>query len=700
MVGAAIWFVRRFGSEIPWADDWFFHVPRVSGEGAINREWLLSRYGEYPTPLSAFLLVYLCKWFGFLGELYFNVACMAAMAGGLILVARNVRGWTSFADAFFPLLLLHFGSDNFVWESQFVNFLPSMLAASLLSIIVLRGIDVGPLLFVLSGAVILGLSLSGPAGLVYVPGMSLWLSVVAIRSSNKRSLRNGAALVVGLALLVCALAFTAYCFSESRRALEGQFREPPPSVREAVWTTLQMASMWAGNANPFWYGIGLATAGLVSISVATLVREWVTIPQNRGAAFGLALYLGSACLLVIGMGMARSAFPPPQGLQAHYVPHVVAIPLAVFLLFCRIGPGARRPIFQFGLMTFLVVMLPFNTRDGIAMGHRLDEGCRAFERDLRAGLPADVLAERHSRFFFDLEERNYPLFEGMFSDSIRHLHKARIGVFAALNDPGGYREQKLLLDAMEIYQATWLDGVFRGNGSQAFITFALEQPTFVYGVRLNYAYADNERVTLRAAWKQGDLPYSETDRTDRIDFDPLPQTWGATWEGHGIATVWINDTIDRLRLYPSDRGGEFHLHSVTLLLPVEKYPLGTRLEFGRESSRAFLGDGWHEADGRSRWSSGDAKVHFRLDRAQPLTLRFRATALGNQRLVIVCNGHGVFDQIVPGDRQQVFAAPLLAEAIAESNTLQFITPAARAPGGEDERVLGVAVEWLDLVPRG
>ena len=51
--------------------------------------------------------------------MYFDVLVMAALAAAMILTATRLRGRPSAADAFFPLVLLHWGqAANLLWGWQ------------------------------------------------------------------------------------------------------------------------------------------------------------------------------------------------------------------------------------------------------------------------------------------------------------------------------------------------------------------------------------------------------------------------------------------------------------------------------------------------------------------------------------------------------------------------------------------------------
>jgi hypothetical protein len=711
MVVAAVWLVATYGSEIPWADDWSFHVPQVSGERPADREWLLGRFGEFPTPLSKYLLYRLSIWLGFHGELYVHVVILAGLSAALILTSRRLRGRMSFADAFFPLALLHFGSDNFIWQSQLVNFLPSVLACALLMMLVCWGVRLPPVAGVGAGLTLLGLALSGPAGLVYVPAMSLCLLLAAAQywrwpvGGPARFTITGL-LVVGL--ILAANQFFGYCLFESLKPLPDQFREAA-EWKDALSAGLQFLSVSFGHVSEhYWRVYALALVALIVATVGALMRGWRRQPDDRGRLFGLLIFVASSVLLVVATGRARGAFPEPKGLQAHYIPHVVTIPIAAYFILGKYGPAAVGRLAQWGLMLILLALLPLNTQQGLKMARdRIGKGSAAFERDLLAGYPPTVLAERHSRFFFDLRPEEYPHWEDMLATSIRKLHRGGIGVFSKLSDPA-FREVHLPIDPIEIHDASWQDGILRVNGPDSFVTFALPGAPFVYGIRLRYSYIDPSRstsevtpVSFRAAWKHGDQSFSDSARTERIELAPDPQTWGPTWLGKGALTVWVNDRIDRFRIYPNDKGCGFHLMEMVALLPMADWQPGTRLDLTKPAAEVYLGDGWHDADGEARATEAKADISFRLETPDALRLRMSAFGFGSQRVVIRFNGQDVADRVL-GATPEVMEVDIPAEIVSDRNTVTLVVPGARSPrslgASDDERVLGIGVSWLELLP--
>src|SRR5262249_53218342 len=144
---------------------------------------LREQHMEHRLPLPKLAVFYLYRWSGDIRSgMYCNVAALALLAGVMIRVAQRFRGTIAYADAFFPLALLHYGyCDTFLrgWQVAFV--IPTLLACVVLTIIVRRGLRLPFGVALAAGFCLIALGLSGPAGLAYVPALAIWLGLVGGR---------------------------------------------------------------------------------------------------------------------------------------------------------------------------------------------------------------------------------------------------------------------------------------------------------------------------------------------------------------------------------------------------------------------------------------------------------------------------------------------------------------------------------------
>jgi hypothetical protein len=131
------------------------------------------------------------------------------------------------------------------------------------------------------------------------------------------------------------------------------------------------------------------------------------------------------------------------------------------------------------------------------------------------------------------------------------------------------------------------------------------------------------------------------------------------------------------------------------------YHPGTLIDLSQDSSAAYLSGAWYGPEEGGQWTGREASVKFRLERPQPLQLRMMVTTLGKQRIIVCINGREV--KILQEDgKPDLLQIDLPSDAIVESNTFQLILPDARsrksAGKGNDDRIVGVAITWIEFVP--
>src|SRR5512134_1880530 len=208
--------IARDGRNIPFEEDWLMVAAMTGHEPDLPR-WLWSQNSEHRLPLPRLVNLALLRATGdFRSTMVFDTLALAAVAAGMILVARRFRGGrTSLADAFFPLLLLHLGNwDNLVWAWQIQFVLPTVLAGVVLLAIIARP-TVSTAGAAWAGAVALvSLPLSGANGLLLAPPLAVWFLWQAWVGRGEPTGPGGARWITGFAgcaaLLLCGLYFLGY----------------------------------------------------------------------------------------------------------------------------------------------------------------------------------------------------------------------------------------------------------------------------------------------------------------------------------------------------------------------------------------------------------------------------------------------------------------------------------------------------------
>jgi hypothetical protein len=142
--------------------------------------------------------------------------------------------------------------------------------------------------------------------------------------------------------------------------------------------------------------------------------------------------------------------------------------------------------------------------------------------------------------------------------------------------------------------------------------------------------------------------------------------------------------------------------------PFPLLPSGIRLDLGGPSSEPFLGDGWGDREGPTRWTTGlSADIFFA---AEPLPATrlvltvepFLHGRLSAQRVRFDLNGQplGVLTLARAGRQPYELALPL--GAVQRENVLRLSFPDARSPAslgaGDDRRLLGLRGGAMELRP--
>ena len=394
MAAGAFAFIYTYGCNLPCLDEWDM-VGALTGNQPITLAWLWSQHNQHRIVLPRLIYLALAWLTGsdFRAGMYFNGLALAALAAALIVAARRLRGWTSYADAFFPLALLHAGHwENLLWGFQ-IEFVAHTLLAFGLLLLILRSRS--PLTWGagLAGSLcLLALPLCGAHGLPFVPLLAVWLLVWAWRSRRTPG-RAAWRLAVVAALAAAALALVPVYFIGYEPIAE---HPASPSWEATGKVGLEFLTMSFGSAMiPWWNAARFIVLGLLAGTAAALTAAWRSRPEERIRCLGLLLFLAALVGLALGIGWGRAGIDRSAGFAVRYA--VLAVPFlcAVYLACDVVGPAARARFVQVALFIALLALCRTNTRMGLWSGRERRELFRAAERDLRAHLPAEVIAARH-----------------------------------------------------------------------------------------------------------------------------------------------------------------------------------------------------------------------------------------------------------------------------------------------------------------
>jgi hypothetical protein len=567
-----LFYVAHFGRNVPFFDDWEI-VPSLTGAQPVTASWLWSQHHEHRIPLPRLVLLALYRISNddFRAGMYFNAFALAGLAAALAVAARTVRGSTRYADAFFPVALLHWGHcENVLWSWQ-VGFLVSVVLAGAMLVLIVTGrspphpqalsakggatgaeFELGPkgvaIRGLLAATCVLLLPLCGANGLAFVPGLALWLiySTIHCLRTCRFQRRSSGLLVVTMAL--GALLLSGFYFVGYHRT---EIHPPSPSFSASIRTAVQFLGMSVGpgllppELSPWRLLCTSIVMVLLLLAAALLLWSWRMHSDERVRTAGLLLYLAGVVCLALGIGWGRAGLEPDAGLQGRYVTlAVLALCWAYFvlLIYGKPIPGSW---LIWALFSLVCVMLPFNTQVGLGYGKHQQARLDAFIRDMKDGLPPFALAYRYS----ELPEVVYPQ-PREFASYLSLLRQAGIGEFATLATDPPLREVALTLE-----------NSFFGQDS----TVTLKKPEFVYAIRLTYYFpaSDARYVALHLCWtSDSQQNFSLIERNARLILVPR-----ANQKSVGI---WVNDRVAHLQLQLHRPRGSIQipqLRQIVLLLP-------------------------------------------------------------------------------------------------------------------------------------
>ena len=571
-------------SSIPLADEWFLLdvAPR-----SFSLSWLWEQWAEHRVPVAKAIWLGALRLtdYDFRFGNFFLILAWAAMAAGMILVSKAIRGRTSYSDAFFPLALLTLGQGvNFFWWWAVNQMIAPLVACILLMIIVLRGKDLPPRLALATAILLVLLPLCGPGGLPYVVVLAVWLAHWSYRHWSAPNRIHPHITQVVLALTVLALLLVAAYFKGLRLGGWPVAESPRAFVRTAV----QLLSVSFGiAARDHWRVLGFGILALTLLSAVLLGAIWARQPAERSRALGLLLFLGAVCSLALVVAKARSGMSEDYIFFGTYVPLMVPLLCCAYFVSSLYIRPTMGPLIEVSLFSLAAILLIGNFDDVVDKGQWMSSRSRAMENDLDRGIPAFILAERH------LAPEIYHVFpeDRIVDEAARllgRLQKAGVGVFAHMRANPELREVPLLVAPTAMNRIVWKAGVAYGQaggeGSPALV-FSLGERRFVYAVRLRFSHTDTagSSVMLGMSWRaQGDDEPRHTGSSIpgpqfqlRVSVNPARKLLKlvdgevryAPARPENVVTVWVNSRIDHIQIYPDTKPCVFHLSEIRLLVP-------------------------------------------------------------------------------------------------------------------------------------
>jgi hypothetical protein len=140
------------------------------------------------------------------------------------------------------------------------------------------------------------------------------------------------------------------------------------------------------------------------------------------------------------------------------------------------------------------------------------------------------------------------------------------------------------------------------------------------------------------------------------------------------------------------------------------YALGSRVDFGTEAADKYLWYGWGGREPFSHWTvRGQATLTFSLPKIEASILRLRLTPflapgkLEHQRVDVQLNDRPIASLTLAEQAATDIELVLPLSALRDKNVLAFNLPDAAYPKSfnvsDDQRLLGVNVQWIEIVPK-
>lgn len=530
MSAAAIGFVCAFGTNFPVADEWA--TLHILSANKPDRSWLWERHNEH-----LFTLPRLVYWAAFRlsGDLrcgmLLSVIGWSLLAKLLTDVARIVRGRTTYADVFFPIILLNWSH----YENLLMSYQVAFMVASVLAGLMLRELVIGTVTFdrlLRVGLYTVLLPLSGGSGLILaVPGMA-WLMVAGIAS---RYIWLGVSLVF-IAFVSASSYFWAFPSADPAW-------QPPLTAKSVIVGVLGFSSVGYGLAGwhlwPWLAVVPTAVAGVTGWSVG---RAWLSVqPQHRLGLFGLTVFAVTAMALAVLIAWGRARYGTFAVFFSRYSVLSALLPITMFFLWLRYGGHQLARFGPVFLASTTILLLPLNMTLGFAAGKRQFDVQRAVEKDLRAGMPIEIVAER-TNFL-------------VFNDSAAWAKAAEFYANANL----GQLKKVSHLPPVETIRIDPTAVTAEPNG---WYTISLDQPRRVHAVRIIVRFQNqnpHRPARFLSAWRCGttSVDYKRHDWLFRLPSHEF---------GYPRQVVWTDGLLTRFQFLPdADAPDESQIIAVEFL---------------------------------------------------------------------------------------------------------------------------------------
>ncbi len=504
MVALAIFYVARYGCEIPILDE-LDYVDVLVGDKPMTAKWLWAFHNEdrivIPKLIQAFVLRLTAA--NFRVTTYLGVTLLALSAGAMMVASRKLRGAAAYSDALFPILLLHWGHFHTFWSGFQVQFVTSCCLALVLLLIIVRQPGVpGPRASLVAGACLVALPLCGAQGLLIVPPLAVWLGGCALvpwlaarrQETASQPWRAAFEAIPGLALAATAGMVIAACVQGYRKM--GHHPAGAGLLAAARTTAEFMAANLGPTGGSLWPISAVIVVGSVLLALIPLGLVIRRQPAERARAFGMLLFFCSCCLLSLAVGLGRSGYGPGAGAESRYA--IMATPLLCWASFSWLlygGGTAARPA-QLGLAAMMLAVVIPNATVARERGRANLAYFAGIERDIRGGMTVDEFVDRYTGIYLHErpQERNREI--------VAALGRQRVGMFKWLRAVEGKPSRLPVAFTLAATNAmTWEANAGQSLGADPYVVFAMGETRSVEAIEVTCTVtAADPAVSLGFYW--------------------------------------------------------------------------------------------------------------------------------------------------------------------------------------------------------
>jgi hypothetical protein len=591
MLTAAVAYVWRFGSNVPFWDEWNM-VPAVTGHQPITLDWLWAPHNGHriPFPRLVLLGLYRISHVDFRVGMYFNVAGLGGAAAMLIWASQRIRGGrASVTDAIFPLLLLSGGHyDNLLWSWQVTQMLPIIVVCSLLAVIAAYGFMPTASGAALAIGGVITLPLSGVPGLAYAPALAGWLTVAAWVAYREgwRSRATAMWIAAAVTFILVGLYFNGYT-SHTSLVLLAQ-------PRAVLKTAVKFA---AGGLGPISGKIWPASGAVTAVTMLTTGIALIWTSVRRGSALdcakALLVFLVGGLCLVVAFAIGRTNV----GFISRYFALASPLWCAAFLAWpLCVKPAIARSA-QIFLLAILIFATPLNVFSGLRYARDYHRRMEAFRADLLAGASPEELVAHHAADlcpcawsgFADAGlhqqwgnlpwDTGFPAthtvsFHKEIAANLHNLQRAQIGDYARMRVKNPPMREIVPTPENGFTIGRAMGGNDAADPAKTAVLLTPNKPLYVLGVRIQRP-SGSQYVSPNDVWGHGDVKGRWVQVFWRLPGESAymaPNRYVFLWEpGKDEQIVWIFRRVDQIAFHVGDRGVQRRLGArdlpLTLLLP-------------------------------------------------------------------------------------------------------------------------------------